>query len=220
MKAKYYSLKANCGFYRLAIILVIFLFRQLPASLAQSKAEDTKAVAVPLSSFEGFYRFPNQVAYVQVYQKEGKLMAIQVWDKKQYEMIRKSELEFATSEEYNAKFIVDNGNVGAMMLNERIRLTRVNYNPERKMALESEQLKKFEGRYQFHKNDKRSVEIIAEKEGLVLHQLWDGKKIPFYPRSEVDFYNEGQTFPLHFVVENEKVKQLICFGNHKWNKLN
>ncbi|MXV51935.1 hypothetical protein GS399_13210 [Pedobacter sp. HMF7647] len=220
MKAKSYLSNANWNFIRLAIFSAIFVFQQMQTSWAQSTANVSKKSEITLSSFEGFYRFPNQVAYVQFYQKDGKLMATQLWDKKQYEMIRKSELEFETSEGYTAKFIADKGDVNAMMLNGRILLRKVNYNPEQKMALEIEQLKKLEGRYQFQKDAKLSIEVIAEKGGLILHQLWDGKNMSFYPRSEVDFFNDELTFPLHFVVENEQVKQMTCFGNDKWNKLN
>jgi hypothetical protein len=216
MKAKYYPLNANLGFIRLAILFAVFLFQEVPHCLAQSKESGP-----PLESFEGFYRFPNQVAYVKIVQKGDKLIGTQLWDKKDYELVRKSDLSFeAVKEGYPVKFIMDNGKVKALFINNWIEVTRVNYDPEQKQTLRIEWLKKLEGRYQFQKDAKKILEISVEKDGLVLKSLWDQKALLFYARSEVDFYNEKQSFPLHFILENDQPKQLICFGTDKWNKLN
>jgi len=216
MKAKYYLVNANHGLIRLVILFAVFLLQELPPSIAQSKQP-----ALPLRSFEGFYRFPNQVAYVQIYQKDGKLLAKQVWNGQEYQLLRKSDLEFETANEgHKAKFTLDQDSVTSALVDNRILISRVNYDPGKKMELSEEQLKQLEGNYQLKKNGMKGIEIRSDGKGLRLKQLWDGKEITFFPRSPVDFYNEELSFPLHFVIEGHKVKQVICFGKDAWNKEN
>ncbi len=216
MKAKYYPVNADRGLIRLVILFAIFLFQELPCCFAQSKES-----VLPLHSFEGFYRFPNQIAYMRIYQKDGKLLAKQVWNGQEYRLSRKSDLEFETANEgHNAKFILDKDSVTSALVDNRILISRVNYDPGKKMELSQDQLKQLEGNYQLKKNGMKGIEIRSDGKGLRLKQLWDGKEITFFPRSPVDFYNEELSFPLHVVIEAHKVKQVICFGKDVWNKEN
>jgi len=213
MKAKYYPVNADRGLIRLVILFAIFLFQELPCSFAQSKES-----VLPLHSFEGFYRLPNQIAYMQIYQKDGKLLAKQVWNGQEYQLSRKSDLEFETANEgHKAKFILDKDSVTSALVDNRILISRVNYDPGKKMELSQDQLKQIEGNYQ---RGKWGLVIRSDGKGLRLKQLWDGKEITFFPRSPVDFYNEELSFPLHVVIEGHKVKQVICFGKDVWNKEN
>jgi hypothetical protein len=208
------------GFLK-AILTVMFLFQFGYPALAKPADSRLIVAEVPLKNLEGIYRFPNQVAYVRIYQKEGKLVAKQIWDNVEYELKRESELEFGTVNQiYKASFIREKDSITGIRLNDRILLTKVNYDPSKQISLGSEKLNKLQGRYQFQKDKKLFIEIKASNNGLILHQLWDDKKFSFVPRSEVDFFNQEHSFPLHFNIVAMKVKQIVCFGKDPWEKVN
>ena len=220
MKANYF-LKANLYRLRMAIVAVMFLFPLRHPAIAKSENRHFKAAELPLKHFEGFYRFPSKVAYILIYQKEGKLIAKQIWDSKEYVLSRVSELAFVSAnDDHTATFTQVKDNITGILLNNRIPITKVNYDPGKRISLSTVQFNKLQGRYQFQRDPKLFIEIKADKNGLILHQLWDDKKISFFARSEVDFFNEESSFPIHFNITNKKVEQMICFEKDIWNKLN
>jgi len=220
MKANYF-LKANLYGLRMAIVAVMFLFPLMHPAIAKSENRHFKAAELPLKHFEGFYRFASKVAYILIYQKEGKLIAKQIWDNKEYVLSRVSELAFvSTNDDHRATFTRVKDSITGILLNNRIPITKVNYDPSKRISLSPVQFNKLQGRYQFQRDPKLFIEIKADKNGLILHQLWDDKKISFFARSEVDFFNEESSFPIHFNITNEKVGQMVCFEKDIWNKVN
>ena len=83
---------------------------------------------------------------------------------------------------------------------------------------QQESLKKFEGYYQFTNDTTNYLQITAQGNNLVLHQLWDGKEITFERKSELEFYNQEYSFPLKFVSDqNGVITQVTAFDRDLWN---
>lgn len=176
----------------------------------------------PLKQFWGFYQFPNRVAFIEIRQKDQDLIAKQVWDNREYVLVRKDDLRFESKdEEYQLEFTKDaSGNVVAVKILNRVILTKVDFDPNIEPVLSAGKLKRLEGRYRLQSNSDLLLEIKAKGNGLELTQLWDGKIISFVPRSELEFYNKALSFPLMFVVKEGSVTQAICFTSDVWDKAN
>jgi hypothetical protein len=65
---------------------------------------------------------------------------------------------------------------------------------------QQQSLKKFEGYYQFTNDTATYLHITSKGNNLILHQLWDGKEINFERKSEFEFFNGENSFPLNSVV--------------------
>src|SRR6187401_1850369 len=63
---------------------------------------------------------------------------------------------------------------------------------------QQQSLKKFEGYYQFTNDTATYLHITSKGNNLILQQLWDGKKINFERKSEFEFFNGENSFPLKF----------------------
>ena len=70
-------------------------------------------------------------------------------------------------------------------------------------------LKSFEGYYQFQDDKNTFLQIIAKGSNLILKQLWDGKEIVFVQKSELDFFNEEESFHLNS-VKTKMGRSLKC----------
>src|SRR5437773_3202893 len=80
-------------------------------------------------------------------------------------------------------------------------------------------LKSFEGYYQFQDYKNTFLQIIAKGNNLILRQLWDGKEIAFVQKSELEFFNEEESFPLKFSKDqNGAITQVLAFKRDLWNK--
>ena len=80
-------------------------------------------------------------------------------------------------------------------------------------------LKSFEGYYQFQNDKNTFLQIIAKGSNLILKQLWDGKEIVFVQKSELEFFNEEESFPLKFSKDQKgAIIQVLAFGRDLWNK--
>lgn len=183
---------------------------------AQTTSYDTA-----LKEFEGFYQLPNKVAYLEIKLQGDNLLARQVWDKREYLLMRKSDLEFESkAEEYRCVFSKDvSGRIVYFKAMNRIIMTKVSFNPNQEAVLAPDKLRILEGKYQFSKDKKMLIELRAKDNSLLLEQQWDGKVIIFNPLSETNFYNKEMRFPLTFVKQGGVVRQLICFEDHLWDKI-
>ena len=174
-----------------------------------------------LKKFEGFFRLPNKVAYIQIVYKENALVAKQLWDSTEYPLVRKSDLEFESEqEEFKGKFTKDSaGIINGFKINGRIVASRVSYDPRQGGTVSADKLKLLEGTYKFRKDPKLLLQI-AQKDGLIiLSQRWDNKSIAFQPFSELSFFNKQLTFPLEFIKAGDEVVQVVCFENDVWEKI-
>ena len=174
-----------------------------------------------IKDFEGFYQFPNRVGYVQIVQKDQGLVAKQVWDNKEYPLIRKADLSFESkNEEYKAEFIKDEtGKITSINILNRVILTKVNFDPNKEVTLSPDKLKRLEGKYQFQRDKNLFLEISTKDKAIELKQLWDGKVIHFAALSELDFFNKELSFPLTFILTGDVVKQARAFTTDLWDKV-
>ena len=96
------------------------------------------------------------------------------------------------------------------------------YNPvlKKTVPLTPEQLKTFEGKYQFQQHKEAFIQITADGDHLLLKQLWDGQEIRFLPESDLDFFCLEMPFPLKFIKDKEgAVTQMLAFERDLWDKL-
>jgi hypothetical protein len=223
MKAKNIRRTLFNLFSQTVVILTVIATHPVYASVTQIPAVHhvRKATDTSLKQFEGFYQFPNKVAYIYFEQRDHNLVARQVWDNRTYLLIRKDDLHFETKDEaYKIEFLKDSlGHLAGVKILERAILIKVNFDPTKVADLPLEQLKPLEGSYQFQRDSNFKLTITARGKGIELKQEWDGKTIFFLPRSANTFLNEDLSFPLTFIVEGGRVKQVICFANDIWNKI-
>src|SRR5215467_1750301 len=71
-------------------------------------------------------------------------------------------------------------------------------------------LKKFEGYYQLANDTTTYLQITPQGNNLVLHQLWDNKEISFERKSDLEYYNDENSFPLKFTSDkNGAITQVL-----------
>ena len=174
-----------------------------------------------LKEFEGFFRLPNKVAYIQIVYRTNALVAKQLWDDKEYLLVRKSDLEFGTEQEdFKGKFTKDSsGIINGFKLNGRIVAGRVNYDPRQVGTVSSDKLKLLEGTYKFRKDPNMLLQIEQKDGSINLTQLWDKKSITFFPFSELSFFNKQLAFPLEFIKVDCEIVQVVGFEHDVWEKV-
>lgn len=221
MKTYYLKLRL-CGTPLLSAAVLSASLLTSPAQANQRKVKlQSVLLDTALNNLQGFYRLPNNVAYLEIVNRDNGLIAKQQWDGKEYVLIKKSALEFVSrDEEYKGEFLKDeSGKIVAFKILNRLILKKVNYDPGKVAVVPYDKLKSLQGRYQFKKNPKLFLEIAATNNAIVLKELWSGKTIQFSPLSEIAFYNKELKFPIQFIKEGDKITRLICFQSDEWNKL-
>ncbi|MBE8712154.1 hypothetical protein [Sphingobacterium hungaricum] len=179
------------------------------------------ADSTPLSAFEGFYQFPNQVAYIEFIVEGNELIAKQTWDSRQYKLKRNADLNFTSVDEgYVIEFHLSNKMiVGAKILN-RVELVKVDFNPDAYIRLDDGAMRKYEGKYELTRNKEMHLELRVKDGGLSLKQLWDNKVIQFSPKTANFFYNDELTFPISFEEKENQKMQMRAFENDVWLRIN
>ena len=179
-----------------------------------------KQQQIPLTSFEGYYQLPNKIAFISFEQQDNILYATQLWDKKNYELIRKDDTHFESKNEgYTIAFLKDSlSDFSQTKILGRIVCQRVLFDPNKVATLSESQLKLFAGTYIMADDNNLKINIKSSAQGLLLTQLWDNKTVSFTPRSELFFLNEDGTFPLTFSFASGKVEKMTCYENDVWIK--
>lgn len=84
--------------------------------------------------------------------------------------------------------------------------------------IRAQDLKVYEG---YYKMDDSYIHISAADNGLVLQQMWDDQKIPFAPRTALEFANDDLNFPLKFTkTPDGTITQVLAFNKDLWIKTN
>ena len=90
--------------------------------------------------------------------------------------------------------------------------------PQNEMK-DSQPLKSFEGYYQLQEDTNTYLQIAIKGNNLTLKQLWDGKKITFERKSDLEFFNQDESFPLRFSKDQEgSITQVLAFDKDLWKK--
>jgi len=83
-------------------------------------------------------------------------------------------------------------------------------------TIRAQDLKAYEG---YYKMDDSYIHISAAENGLVLQQMWDDQKIPFAPRTGLEFANDDLNFPLKFTrTPDGTITQVLAFNRDLWIK--
>lgn len=91
---------------------------------------------------------------------------------------------------------------------------------KQEFRLTPEELKAFEGYYQFQQNPEAHLQITVHGDGLLAKQLWDYKEFFLLPKSALSFYSAQEQFPVEFTRDsNGKVDQALVFNRDTWKKV-
>ena len=84
------------------------------------------------------------------------------------------------------------------------------------------EFKAYEGYYklQVRPGVESHIKILTKNNQLVLSEQWSGKEIVFEQKSELEFFNKSESFPLVFTKSNGAITQVLAFNRDLWNKDN
>jgi hypothetical protein len=214
--------------YTIAIVFMAILSVQLlNVNRVQAQTVTTKT---DLTKFVGKYQFTNnKMTFLQIMLKDNNLVLKQLWDNREITFKQTGDIEFYNDESsFPLKFTKDNtGKITQVLAFDRDLWNRVpdDYQPkmEKIITLSASQLNSLTGKYERKGGDGDADDRLqlSVKDGkLVLTQMWDKAEITLYAISEVDFYNENQTFPIKFTKGSDGLAtQLLAKGEDVWLKV-
>ncbi|MDB5022557.1 MAG: hypothetical protein JWP78_312 [Mucilaginibacter sp.] len=213
-------------------ILLLLVFQFINSSgLYGQTASDNKTVQAPLtplSAFAGKYIFTgNRTLFLQITAANDHLVLKQLWDDQQIDFKQKADLDFYNDEHaFPLKFTKNKtGAITQVLAFDKDVWNKVDdsykFIPQKTIQLTSDQLKAFEGKFELKGGDGDDfLQITAANDHLILKQLWDQKEFTFSPVSEVDFFNDDQTFPLRFTKGSDGLAtQVLAFNKDVWVKV-
>ncbi|MBB6127864.1 M56 family metallopeptidase [Mucilaginibacter lappiensis] len=189
---------------------------------------EVKLIAQDLKKFEGYYELKGQKGtFIQISSTSNGLVLKQLWDNEQIDFAAKSSLDFfaKTNPGFTLQFTSDNaGGITQVLAFGKDVWVRNNdgYHAPVEVKLTAQELKKFEGKYEFTEKEGTFIEITSTGNGLVLNQLWDNKQIGFAAASPLDFFAKtAPGFTLQFTGNNSGgITQVLAFGKDVWKKVN
>ncbi|HZY38250.1 MAG TPA: hypothetical protein VFE53_16450 [Mucilaginibacter sp.] len=186
------------------------------------------ADSTTLKAFEGIYQAKdNPYSYIKVTAKNDTLIAKELDGERFFVLTRKSEFGFETKDDDGDETIKvvfsknDAGDIAQISIGGEHLFAKIkNYVPPVEVKLTADQLKAFEGKYQFEQRSDAFLQITATADGLTLKQLWDGKEIKFMSLGNLVFLNKEAGFPLKFTKDdNGNVIKVLAFNRDMWDKV-
>ncbi len=216
--------------YRYLLVLPFLLLSLCFTGNAKAAAVISKTVAdtTAMKAFEGIYQMKsNQYAHVQITVANKTLLAKVMEGDKQFVLTRKSDLVFETldgdgDENIPITFVKSPaGEITGASVGDKDEITRVkNYVPVQAIKLTADQLKAYQGKYEFDQQKGTFLTITATADGLVLKQLWDNKEISFINVADNEFINKEAMFPLKFTKDAAgNVTKVLAFNKDSWDKV-
>ena len=181
-----------------------------------------------LKAFEGIYQSKeNEYSYFQVTAVNNTLVAKQVDGERQIVLTRKTEFGFEMKDDDGDETIPvvfsknDAGEIGQLAVADKQIFVKVkSYTPPVEVKLTADQLKAFEGKYQFEQKSDAFLQITATADGLTLKQMWDGKEVKFMSLGNSIFLNKEEGFPLKFTKDDTgNVTKVLAFNRDMWDKV-
>ncbi|WP_428329807.1 M56 family metallopeptidase [Mucilaginibacter sp.] len=176
-----------------------------------------------LKALEGIYqKAANKAVYVQIIAKQNKLIAKQLWDGKETTMSAQSDVSFLVHVGYLRIVNFSKNDEGTATKFSTLNKDEWNkvdsYQPPVRIKLAIQDLKKFEGYYEFKDRKGQFLQISAVGNGLVLKQLWDNREVAFKATSALNFLaEENPQFTLDFTADNAgNITQVLAFGKDVW----
>jgi hypothetical protein len=192
--------------------------------------DQIKLPAQDLKKFEGYYEFRDRKGqFLQITATVNGLVLKQLWDNRQVDFTATSALEFSAKEnpEFTLQFTADNAGriTQVLAFGQDVWVRNDNYHAPHapvEIKLTAQDLKKFEGKYEFRNQKGQFIQISATDSGLVLKQLWDGQQIDFAATSPLEFFSKQHpNFTLQFTSGTEgRITQVLAFGQDVWDKVN
>jgi len=204
------------------------------AGIASNRVHATPVInsvvadSTSLKAFEGIYQSKdNEYSYIRVTADNNTLVAKQLDGPRQFVLTRKSEFGFETKDDDGDETISvvfsknDAGEISQISVADKQFFIKVkSYTPPVEVKLTAEQLKAFEGKYQFEERKDAFLQITATAGGLTLKQLWDNKEINFISLGNLTFLNQAEGFPLKFTKDdNGNVIKVLAFNRDMWDKV-
>jgi len=218
------------------LIITPFSALQISAQETQKPAETKKPVAQlsekEWKAVEGVFQDSmNNERYVQFTAKENALHAKFLWNNFEIQFVPESALEFVSKEPVEERILHiqfkkdSSGALNQVSIANNTPWNRAkDYKPvvKKEMAHTPEQLKPFEGLYQFQNEKDRFIQFTEKDNKLVLKQQWDGNEIVFVPETPVDFFSrEAPLFSLKFSKDIfGNITQVLAFKRDLWIKVN
>jgi uncharacterized protein YjhX (UPF0386 family) len=176
-----------------------------------------------LKALEGIYQLnANKAAYIQVIARQNTLMAKQLWDGKEIAMSAQSDVSFLVNVPY-LKMVRFTKNYKGIATEfkawDKNDWNKVDsYHPADQIKLPAQDLKKFEGYYEFKDRKGQFLQITATADGLVLKEIWDNRLVEFTATSPLSFSaKENPEFTLEFTADNAgRITQVLAFGRDVW----
>lgn len=203
----------------IVLLAAVLCFATLQAAMVHQKNRPVPVVSAEanLKEFEGFYRFPNRVAYIQFEVVSNQLQAKQVWDNRQYVLVQTGDLAFESLEE-QYKIVFDKLPPTSVKILERVTLSKVDFDPTKRIPLSPSIAKRYIGRYHLQRDPSHTIDVTVEEENLVLVQQWDGKRIPLKGITEQEFINQDMAMPVTFDIRESQAVEMRCFEEDIWVK--
>lgn len=181
----------------------------------------------PLKAFEGLYQSQNNAFSVfKVTVVGDKLLAKALEGEQQFTLTRKSDLTFESPDDDGDETMTivfsknESGEINGVVVSGQQWNKIKSYTPPAEIKLTAEQLKSFEGKYEFEKKKGTYLQITATPNGLLLKQLWDGREVNFIAIGEQSFLNRQMGFPLVFTKDaSGAVTKVLAFGRDSWDKV-
>jgi hypothetical protein len=178
-----------------------------------------------LKALEGIYQnSANKAVYVQVIAKQSKLIVKQLWNNKESNMLAQSDVSFLVHVGYLriVKFTKDDDGMATKFTTlNKVEWNKVeSYQAPVEMKLPAQDLKKFEGYYEFKDRKGQFLQITATGNGLVLKELWDNREVEFKATGPLTFLaRETPQFTLQFTADNAgRITQVLAFGKDVWDR--
>jgi hypothetical protein len=192
--------------------------------------DQIKLPAQVLKKFEGYYEFKDRKGqFLQITATDNGLVLKQLWDNRQIDFTATSSLVFSAKEnpEFTLEFTADNAGriTQVLAFGQDVWVRNDNYHAPQapvEIKLTAQNLKKFEGKYEFRDHKGQFIQISTTDSGLVLKQLWDDQQIDFAATGSLEFFSKQHpNFTLQFTSDNAgRITRVLAFGQDVWDKVN
>jgi hypothetical protein len=180
----------------------------------------TEIVHTPqqLKIFEGIYRGQDNQSFIAISEKENRLVLHQFWDGNDIGFVPDSALHFFNKDQllFTLKFIKgpDDSITGMVAFGRDV------WKKEKQLSLTTEQVRLFEGKYQFQEDPDDILQITASGMDLVVRQMWDGKETVVSPGTNILFYNKEKAYLVTFRKDDSgAVIGAFILGNDYFEKM-
>lgn len=209
-----------------AVFFMHFIVSPQSRSLqAMDLHANSNSVVIP-RAFNGFYAMEGNAHYVlRIETTTQGLLLKELWTGKETAFQRVSEAEYWNPDRaFPVKFTSGgDGTPPSLVAFERDRWVKIEDLDswiKQEFRLTPEELKAFEGYYQFEKNSDAYLKFTVKENGLVAREMWSGNEFFIVPKSALEFYSKTSNYPVAFARnQSGSVTQAVVFKEDVWKKV-